>query len=649
MSTLAIHRSLSRPRIVVSTSLLLMSGLLYGAIECGPYGINNDGTPSLGCGPCEDWSWELFSSCGIADLDDDGVGGADGGSTSFLPFGPSPAAPGSGGRYAPPTGQTMMEVSNSNAYSQSMDLQVHNAVGMLPLELKRTYQTRSRAGTGDAMGHGTNWTHSYSWKMWLDGSRRTISFPDGTWLKFTQGASKIFEGQTVIEHLPDAGIGHRLYENGNFFTLVIPGGARQVFERVTEVDSTIRYYPRYGLDARGRQLTYTTDSQARIVGVVDAGGNGLALTYGGILVNRKAEVLIHQVTAAPSTGWNEVTLTTPVPYRWLQGVSAPGTYFNIAEIEFHKPIDPANPSAPTLLGGTVYGTDPASGNSLSLRYPKALDGNITTGFKYGRPNEGIAGIDLGAGNESYVGKIRFMPRTGANTPAMAEHIRLRFVALVEQPEIVEVLQRVETNDGRAVNYLYDTHYDPSIGQNHLVFVGVDYDGDALATSPGEARFTWTTAQQGTGPVIGIHNEPRSTRKEKQLKFEYVSPAVGTKGMIARVAHATTNETILANDPQSVRTLTTPGGRLTKMAYTSASPGNFAYVTSAAGHKTDFSWNAQRFLAKKTDAAGRATTFTWNAIGKRTGVTRPDGLVQTAAFDASGRVTGKTTTAAGPRF
>ena len=318
----------------------------------------------------------------------------------------------------------------------------------------------------------------------------------------------------------------------------------------------------------------------------------------------------------------------------------------IAEIEFHKPVDPANSSAPTLLSGTVYGTDPASGNSLSLRYPKAFDGITTTGFKYGRPSQGIAGIDLGAGNESHVGKIRFMPRSGTNTPAMAAHIGLRFVAMIEQPEIVEVLQRVETTDGRAVNYLNDTHLDTSIGQSHLVFAGVDYDGDLQATSPGEARFTWTTAQQGTGPVIAIHNEPRSTRKEKQLKFEYVSPAVGTKGMITRVAHATTNETILANDPQNVRTLTTPGGRLTKMAYTSASPGNFGYVTSAAGHKTDFSWNAQRFLAGKTDAAGRATTFTWNAIGKRTSVTRPDGLVQTASFDASGRVTGKSTTAAG---
>ena len=62
------------------------------------------------------------------------------------------------------------------------------------------------------------------------------------------------------------------------------------------------------------------------------------------------------------------------------------------------------------LGGTAFGTAPpyASGSEFN----KASDGNTSTFFDYSVASGGYTGIDLGAGNEKRITRIRFYPRSG---------------------------------------------------------------------------------------------------------------------------------------------------------------------------------------------------------------------------------------------
>ena len=311
-------------------------------------------------------------------------------------------------------------------------------------------------------------------------------FPDGRKHEFVQGVSTTFNGSNAILHTPESGRGERIYQTGpgdNTYILLLPDGSRQVFERVTRPEGVL-YYPRYAEDAGGRRHTYTTDTKTRIIAVTDSAGNGISLQYGSVHLNRQSLVELKKVTTTPSTGWNEYTTSNPVPFRWLQCNSSDSSYFSIAEIEFYGPDGNGRE---VKLSGTVYGTSPGSNTST---FEKAYDGNTTTGYLAARKNAGVSGIDLGVGNASTVSKIRFKPFTGSGSDSMSALNNTCFYGVLEAPEIIEVLQSVTSTDGRVVNYLYDTIVDQSIGQSHLVLSGVDYDGDNLADSPTDARFTY---------------------------------------------------------------------------------------------------------------------------------------------------------------
>jgi hypothetical protein len=90
-----------------------------------------------------------------------------------------------------------------------------------------------------------------------------------------------------------------------------------------------------------------------------------------------------------------------------------GTHF-----DFEDRIDkigppPGVPDAPAgvlQLSGTPYGTSPAWDGS-DATYDKVFDDKPDTFFDYAKADGGYAGIDLGAGHDARVAKIRFVPRT----------------------------------------------------------------------------------------------------------------------------------------------------------------------------------------------------------------------------------------------
>ena len=381
--------------------------------------------------------------------------------------GSSAAAPMNGGICAIDTPVNLIRLNNGGIDRPTTDLKVPHATGDLPLAFTRTYRSRDLYLTFDPMGHGHTWNHSYSWLMWASGTNgttRSVLFPDGYALEFTPVSGTYdFEGQPSTKFVAVNGFGERIYLVGNFYHIVIPGGVRHTFERVTGPDASVRYVPRYSRDVKGNTHTYTTDAASRIIRVDDAAGNWIALSYSSVQISRKQNVVLYTITANPVVGWNDVSFTASQPFRWVQGVSAPNQYFKMSEVEFYKP----GPSGGTVkLAGTAYGTSPAQNNSSST-FGKVFDGNTTTEFVFARPNAGVAGLDLGTGGAASVSRIRYyIPSKYSGV--LAGYKGHQFVGCVESPEFVTVLNQVTTSTGSSATYHYGEYIDPSIGQNHLV-------------------------------------------------------------------------------------------------------------------------------------------------------------------------------------
>ena len=335
-------------------AVILLQSISESATVCGIPNNSSDQPPG-GCPTEEDGD---SGSSGGGSGSSGGNSGPSSGTT-----GPSVGAPSSGNysqQLETPAGP--IRPNTGGARLMTSDLKLQGAVGDLPMSVKRHYQSRDTTSNADLMGHGRTWTHSYSWRMWAsgtDGANRSILFPEGYVLDFAPYPGTVsFEGQTSVKYIPQAGFGHRLYKVGDLWYLLVPGGVRYAFEKVTDPDATVRYVPRSGRDAKGNLHAFTTDGQSRITRVEDATGNWLQFTYSGVQINRKNNINIHTISTAPVVGWNEVTVTTTQPFRWLQGISAHNNYFRMAEIEFHKP----DASGTQKLGGSVYGTDPDFSN-----------------------------------------------------------------------------------------------------------------------------------------------------------------------------------------------------------------------------------------------------------------------------------------------
>ncbi len=638
------------PMLAISARLLADN-----ATPCG----NPDPTPEP-CGPCQGKGGDSESSPdapgpGGDPGNADGGGGsgsssssggpAPGGGTSF--FGATPTVPVSSASIAPVTDQRFFTPAGSNVSSSALDFSVHGTTGRLPLEFKRYYQSRVREGISDDMGQGLTWTHSYSYSLWYSGTggKRSLIYPDGRVREFTAGATVTFEGGQQTIHSPAEGYGERMYSGGpggNTFTLVMADASRVVFERVTIAGQTL-YHPRYARDPDGRQQTFTTDAKTRITSATDTGGNSISLIYGPIQINRKENVLLKEITATPATGWNEFLRPTTGAYRWFQVESSSKNFCNFAEVEFYGKDANGNE---VKLSGTPYGTGPSHIDFQTSTFEKAFDGNTSTSFRFARSIFGITGIDLGAGNETKLTKIRFNPNAGPGAVPMADFIGSKFQVVRSAPQIVDVLQRVETSDGRAANYLYETVNDPSIDQNHLVLSGVDYDGNGLATEATDARFTYTLTNEGRGPSVETIYEPRSTGEIPFLKYEYLSARLDTRGMVSKVRDAVTNEIIVENIPEAARIIRFPGGRDLKVAFTPNNP-RFSAITDASGQTTDYKWSGtSKFLEKTTDPGGRFVLFDFNSRGQRTAITREDGMSEDTEYDGSGRIVKHTRKAAG---
>jgi RHS repeat-associated protein len=545
------------------------------------------------------------------------------------PLGPSPHSGTSAPAGQVETPNTVIGINHGGALLNTTELTVPGSLSGVPLQFTRYYNSRDAEGFGELMGHGRTWTHSFSWRMTMQGSTAIVDFPSGRRLEFAQGGTTTYRGQSATLYAPPGGNGERIYKIGNFWHLDILGASAHTFERVVLPDLTVLYHPRESVDTLGNKLTYQTNAAARITQATDALGNSIDLTYSQITLNRKAAVLLHTVNSAPAVGWNEVTLSAGQPFRWFQGVSAPTFNFEVSEIEFYKND---GSGGYTKLSGTAYGTGPAVGNS-NRTFDKAFDNNTSTRFSFSRPNHGIVGLDLGSTVTETVTKIRYhIP--SAFSGELSKYIGMKFEGMTEQPETITVLAAVSASTGQSIEFEYGEHLDTSIDQTHAILEKVIYRNAANDVTD-EAQLTWVTSQQGTSPSIRRAIEPRSTSETPDISFDYYPSHLAVKGQPAYVlagdpAHA---RIIQVSDPKNSASFTAPDGGVHSIVNTNTSAYRPSSTTDAAGKTTSYSWQSNGFLASSANPTG-TTTYTRNSRGQILTATRPDGLTTTHTYFAT---------------
>jgi len=205
--------------------------------------------------------------------------GSGGGGSEMPPLGPSPH---SGTK--PPAGEvetpnTDIGINHGGALLDITDLKVPGTLSGVPLRFTRYYNSRDAEGYAELMGHGRTWTHTFSWRMTVQGGVIRVDFPSGRRLEFTKPYATTYRGLPATGYLPPAGFGERIYHTGDLWHLDQVGAAAHTFERVVLSDSTVLYHPRESVDTRGNKLTYETNPTARITKASDALGNHIELTY----------------------------------------------------------------------------------------------------------------------------------------------------------------------------------------------------------------------------------------------------------------------------------------------------------------------------------------------------------------------------------
>jgi RHS repeat-associated protein len=561
-------------------------------------------------------------------------------------LGPNPSIRSTSAAGAIDTPSSVILNDHGGAHLRTKDLSLPGPASGVSLDFIRNHNTRFADTAGDLMGHGRTWSHSFSWRMTAPGSTRRIFTPTGRRLDFSTPHASTYRGQPSTVWIPPVGNGERLHNVGNFWHLVMPGGAAHTFERVVLPNLTVLFHPRRSSDASDNIITYTTDNAARIIRAADSLGNALDLNYSQISLNRKAAVVLHTVTNAPVPGWNEVTITAGRSFRWLQAVSAPNWYFEVSEIEFYESD---GIGGHRLLAGSSYGTGPARNNS-NRTYQRAFDGDVgdASRFSFSRANGGIAGIDLGA--PATITKIRyFIPAIYASR--LSSYQGMRFEGMTEHPQSLTVLSSVSASTGDSVEYDYGSFEDASIGQSHAVLHKVFYRNASRQVTD-EATISWCTNQQGMSPSIRRAREPRSTRSTPDIAFVYYPPTQATKGQVAHVytGHGSTPQLIQTSNHTQSASLIAPNGGIHRITNSSSSSYLPSSTKDASGAITSYTWTASGFLASKTTADGTTahgtTAHTRNFMGQPLVTTHPDSLTETKTYDEVGRLLGTTGTAPG---
>ena len=168
-----------------------------------------------------------------------------------------------------------------NGYREVKDLEVWGAVGQIPLVWMR-YGISRNSNFKSSYGNSLHWNSSFQYFMFDDGNNQqgqpqvTIHFPEGEENIFTQDSSN------PNLWLPPAGIGKRLFQNGNIFLLQTEEGFHYRFDKLTDTSGGTYYQLQSIRDSYQNVDTLEYNSNKLLTRVVESAGRYLEITYGSI-------------------------------------------------------------------------------------------------------------------------------------------------------------------------------------------------------------------------------------------------------------------------------------------------------------------------------------------------------------------------------
>lgn len=311
-------------------------------------------------------------------------------------------------------------------------------------------------------------------------------------------------------------------------------------------------------------------------------------------------------------------------YRYLRYYTGAddttNSFCNIAEMEFYDENG-------VKLTGTPFGTGPSWNNNPATTYTAAVDGNTSTFFDYIYPHFGFVGIDLGTGNAHRITKVRFYPRTGCE----ARMLNCMFQGSNAAPATESVITKVQSSDGREVDYTYDTIPDSVLQQDWIVLNAANY-GDGTS-----AAYSYIVKWPGQRPLLSEANDPRYGGAAVHMKYDYFTDSWvygaiyaeinGESGVVVDNFMGTTGDwSSLTNK------VTYPNGKADTRTFSSA---GITSMVDGLGRTTQYAYtaNGQGFLSSITDPLAHTTTYTRTAQGNILSVTHPDGSTESWTRDS----------------
>jgi YD repeat-containing protein len=496
------------------------------------------------------------------------------------------------------------------------DLQVEAGVGEHRLAWTRHAFSRNSNGA-KVFGQGHHWRHSYQWDMVDSATNKvTIYQPDGSFLEFTKSGTT-WTGKGYYRST--------LTQSGSIYTLLMANGWRYRFASIADGSGGFYYHLQDFLDSGGLVYSLTYDVDRRLVLVSEPGGRWLSVNYTVQIANQATLRLLASVPAVPpANAWSELTVTDSTAYRYLQYRSASSGYGNVADVEFY---DENN----VKITGTPFGATPTT---TGHGPEKAFDGSTGNYYDYTSESFGFCGIDLGAGNEKRVTKVRYWPRNNYASRMYSSSVPGRFYGSNEAPVSIPVVASVTTSDGRSVSYDYQLLPDPVLAYAWVCLQHANY-GDGT-----QAAYAYTHTWPGVFPLLTEVNDPRVPGMVSRLKFEYWFNDHVSGNLKAQLNPA--DNTVIAqldgtgSDSSKV---TFADGRVRTYKWPSSAVSRVTEYTDAVGRKSTYTYasSGQGYLTKFTDPQGRATTYGRGTRGVLTSRTHPDGSVESWTRNSFGLV------------
>jgi len=374
-------------------------------------------------------------------------------------------------------------------------------------------------------------------------------------------------------------------------------------------------------DDVGNAYSIEYNLRRQVSKVTEPAGRFFRISYQMLTGNKMNLATLATLSAAPAPGaWTEMTVTNPKAFRYVQVLQADKSYGNIAEVEFYDAD-----TGEKLTGSVICSDSLTAGQS-------AFDGNPSTGFVSGAQSGGYVGLDLGEPKK--IGKVRFLSVAGkeaVHDPGGWNFAPLRVQGGNEAPLSLLAISKVETSDGRSVNYEYTPFEDSTLPYVFPVLSTVSY-GDGT-----QAEYKHTQVFPGTRPFVSEWDDVRYELRQSKYKTVYQNSRTAVLGWVESQVNLETGGTILeiglAGSLHKPKVTYANGGSEINI-YATNLPGGASIVQAIDqnGHPTSYTYGEDGYMATQTDALGRVTSYTWTPQGNPLTQTYPDGSVKSSTYN-----------------